>query len=98
GAVLWKMGGSPYTVEGAPYITVENDPLTSFHGQHDARLLADGEISLFDDQSGKPGPARAVIYAVDADAGTATVAWQYQGTSTSSAMGSFRVQPDGSRI
>ncbi len=30
--------------------------------------------------------------------GTATVAWQYQGTTPSLAMGSFRITPDGSRV
>jgi hypothetical protein len=98
GAVLWKMGGATYTVEGAPYITVENDPMTSFRGQHDARLLPEGGVSLFDDQTGTAGPARGVIYSVDVDAGTATMVWQYVGKGTSSAMGSFRVQADGSRV
>ncbi len=98
GAVLWKMGGSTYTKEGAPYIAIENDPMTEFYGQHDARLLPEGGISMFDDQTGHAGPARAVIYSLDVDAGTATMAWQYQGTRVSYAMGSFRMQADGSRV
>jgi hypothetical protein len=99
GAVLWKMGGSTYTKEGAPYITVTNDPEVSFYRQHDARLQPNGDISMFDDQTDKPGPARAVIYSYDVDAGTAMPAWQYvQGTGTIDAMGSFRISADGSRV
>ena len=98
GAVAWKMGGSTYTKENAPYISVQNDPLTSFYGQHDARFLPDGTLSMFDDQEAQPGPARAVIYAYDVTAGTASVVWQYQGTAPSDGMGSFRVSADGSRV
>lgn len=98
GKVTWKMGGSPYTKDGATYLTVTGDPETSFYRQHDARLLPDNQVSLFDDETGMPGPARGVIYTYDLNAGTATFAWQYVGTASSSAMGSFRVLPDGSRI
>ncbi len=98
GAVLWKMGGATYTKDGAPYLAVQNDPLISFYRQHDARFLPDGNISMFDDQSEKPGPARAVIYSYDVAAGTATMVWQYLGTASSGAMGSFRVMDDGSRV
>ena len=98
GAVLWKMGGATYTKDDAPYLAVQNDPETSFYRQHDARFLPNGDISMFDDQSQKKGPARAVIYSYDVAAGTATMVWQYQGTTTSGAMGSFRVMDDGSRI
>ncbi|HEY5240027.1 MAG TPA: arylsulfotransferase family protein [Polyangiaceae bacterium] len=98
GKVLWKMGGTPYTKDGATYLTVTGDPLTSFYRQHDARFLPDNQISLFDDETGMAGPARGVIYTYDVNAGTATFAWQYLGAVSSSAMGSFRVLPDGSRI
>ncbi len=98
GKVLWKMGGSPYTKDGATYLTVTGDPLTSFYRQHDARFLPDNQVSLFDDETAMSGPARGVIYTYDVNAGTATFAWQYLGAVSSSAMGSFRVLPDGSRI
>lgn len=98
GKVIWKMGGSPYTKDGAPYLTVTGDPQTSFYRQHDARFLPNNQVSLFDDETGKPGPARGAIYTYDVSAGTATFAWQYLGAVSSSAMGSFRVLPDGSRI
>ena len=78
GTVLWKMGGAAYTKDGATYIPVA-DP---FFEQHDARLQpgwkatcsgGSGQISVFDDETGLPGPARAVIYDVEvvyADGGT----------------------------
>jgi hypothetical protein len=92
------MGGATYSKEGAPYLTVTGDPETSFYRQHDVRVLPDGTISMFDDHSAEPGVGRAVIYALDLTAGTATMVWQYEGTATTSAMGSFRVLPDGSRV
>ncbi len=98
GAVLWKMGGAKYSKDDAAYVAVVGDPLTSFYRQHDARLLPDGTISMFDDQTETPGPARAVIYSYSLTAGTASVVWAYEGTRTSLAMGSFRILPDGSRV
>ncbi len=98
GEVLWKMGGATYSRDGAPYLAVQGDPETSFYRQHDVRFLPDGTISMFDDQTLMPGPARAVIYSYDVASGTATMVWQYQGTQTSAGMGSFRVLADGSRV
>ncbi len=98
GAVLWKMGGATYSVDNAPYISVVGDPLTSFYRQHDARFLPDGTVSMFDDQTGTPGPARAVIYSYDLTSGTASMVWQYESATSSEDMGSFRVLADGSRI
>jgi hypothetical protein len=78
GSVLWKMGGATLTKDNATYVSVA-DP---FFRQHDARLLpgwsptcsgGTGRISMFDDQSQGPGPARGVVYDVIvglADGGT----------------------------
>jgi hypothetical protein len=98
GDVVWKMGGATYTKDGATYLTVTSDPQTSFYRQHDARFLPNGQISLFDDATSTPGVARGVVYSYDVNAGTATFVWEYQGTVQSSAMGSFRILSDGSRI
>ena len=75
GRVLWKMGGSQASKDGATYVSVA-DP---FALQHDARLQPDwssscmggsGHISLFDDEiSGSAPPARAVVYDVVVGAG-----------------------------
>jgi hypothetical protein len=119
GKVLWKMGGTNSSLDNATYVAVA-DP---FFRQHDARLQpgwspscngGSGQISMFDDESQKPGPARGVVYdvvvgvpdggaaACDAGAGgtagQATVAWQYKGTASSAATGSFRISADGSRV
>ena len=119
GKILWKIGGAKYTKDGATYVPV-ND---AFYGQHDARFLPGwsstcaggcGQISLFDDHSNEPGPARGVVLDVvvgttdggsSADCGTggrgtpgATVAWQYEGKTSSIGEGSFRILADGSRV
>ncbi|MGD0527112.1 MAG: arylsulfotransferase family protein, partial [Polyangiaceae bacterium] len=98
GNVVWKMGGATYTKDGAVYLAVTDDPQGAFYRQHDARFLGNGQISLFDDATDAPGPARGVVYSYDPSAGTASFVWQYTGTVTSAAMGSFRVLADGSRI
>jgi hypothetical protein len=114
GKVLWKMGGKNSSKDLAKFVEVK-DP---FYGQHDARLQrgwdgacngGSGQISVFDDEYGRPGPARAVVYDVVVGAGSdtcghggtpglATVVWQYRGTASSALSGSFRLSSDGSRI
>jgi hypothetical protein len=123
GKVLWKMGGSSASKDGATFVSTSN--ADAFHEQHDARLLPGwspdcyggaGRVSVFDDESTTSTPPRGVVYDVvvgggDAgtgscdggaaeggSAGTATISWQYAGTGTSLAMGSFRVSSDGSRV
>ena len=46
GKVLWRLGGLKSTFKMAPG--------TETAWQHDARMLADGEVSLFDDGSNPP--------------------------------------------
>ena len=125
GGVMWKMGGATATKDKATYVSAA-DP---FFRQHDARLLpgwlpkcngGTGQISMFDDQSQGPGPARGVVYDVivglgdggspaeggcgdggmpeGGSSGAASVAWQYKGSTSSSAAGSFRISADGSRV
>jgi len=109
GKILWKMGppaeidgmaaGRPYSLDGARYITVTDDPLTGFFRQHHARFT-DGGISLFDDRTlaPTPGPDRGIVLSYDTDAGTASVVWQYSGTRTTVGMGSMTVLADGSHV
>jgi hypothetical protein len=119
GNVLWKMGGKVASKDGATYVTVSD----AFYRQHDARLQpgwengckgGTGQVSVFDDEYGRPNPARGVVYdvVVGGDGGTApdggcapsgapgeaTVAWQYAGKVSTPLAGSFRILPDGSRI
>jgi hypothetical protein len=98
GKVRWKMGGVASNKDHAQWIRVEGDSAGGFNRQHDARLLPNGHISLFDDHSDGTAPARGVEYAIDFNTGVAIVAWQYQGRAAVGAMGSFRLYPDGNSV
>ncbi len=98
GQVLWKIGGTSYSKDGADWIQVVGDPETAFYLQHDARFLPNGDISLFDDHGVASGVARAVEYTVDFDAETATVAFEFLGTAQSKYEGSFRRYADGESV
>jgi Arylsulfotransferase (ASST) len=106
--VLWKMGGADSSKDGARFVPVA-DP---FYGQHDARLRQGwsttcggrGEISMFDDETWGPSPARGVVYDVnvgqgggDCGSAAATEVWQFYGQTQAQYMGSFRILADGSR-
>jgi hypothetical protein len=98
GKVVWKLGGTAVNKDGAACIQLVNDPQGGFNLQHDARFRPNGNISLFDDHGASPGVARGVEYAIDHDAGTATVAWQFLGRNASQYEGSFRRYPDGESV
>jgi hypothetical protein len=99
GNIVWKMGGSTFTKDGAAYISIVDDALGGMHGQHDARFgSAEGTVTVFDDETDATGPARALVLSYDVAAGTAKVLWERSGAARSIAMGSFRVLDDGSRI
>ena len=70
GEIIWKLGGTPtpesLTVVGDPY---RADPLGA---QHDARMHADGTLTVFDNGQPRDRPPRAVRFQVDAGARTAT--------------------------
>lgn len=63
GNVVWKLGGTTrpesLTIVGDPVF-----PLYGFGGQHDARMLADGSVTLHDNGSGLGRPPRVVRYAI----------------------------------
>jgi Arylsulfotransferase (ASST) len=71
GNIVWKLGGTttPKSLE------VRNDPHPyTFGGQHDARLLPDGTLTVFDDRTNLAGKTpRAVRYRIDQTSGTATL-------------------------
>jgi hypothetical protein len=71
--IVWKLGGSAQ----AESVTVVDDPVftggSHFGGQHDARLLGDGTLTLFDDGSNLGRAPRAVRYDIDENAHTATL-------------------------
>lgn len=72
GNILWKVGGSTtpqsLTVVGNLY------PQT-FSGQHDARFLSDGTVTVHDNASQEAAPfgARALRFQIDTTARTATI-------------------------
>jgi hypothetical protein len=100
GDVVWKMGGPQFSLDpGTVFLDITGDPQGGPHRQHDARMQPGGaSFSVFDDETGLSGPARAVVYDFDVTTASATMQWQYVGTTTSDDMGSFRISADGSRV
>jgi hypothetical protein len=98
GNVVWKLGGST-TPES---LTLAGDPYNGFIGQHDARMWPDGSASVFDNGADGRGAfirkPRMVRYAIDTNAGTATMVQQIQDPSVSgpaTCCGSARLLPNG---
>lgn len=98
GQIVWKLGGAPFSKDGAQLLEVQDDTEVAFYRQHDARFRPNGDVSLFDDHSFVTGPARGVEYAIDFTAGTARPVWEYRGDANSVATGSFRRYPDGHSV
>jgi hypothetical protein len=70
--VLWQLGGA------RNQFTFIGDPLNGFSGQHSVRVLPNGHFIVFDNGVSNSTPAsRAVEYAVNESARTATMVWQY---------------------
>jgi Arylsulfotransferase (ASST) len=73
GAVLWRLGGrhNQFTIVG--------DPLGGFGFQHDVRVLANGDLTFYDNGLvHSPPQSRAVQYRLDLGAMTATLVWEYR--------------------
>ncbi len=97
GVISWKLGGTPSNHDGAQILSIRNDPEGTISGQHDARFRPGGNVSLYDDHTAAGAAARGVEYAIDTNAGTATLVWQYAAPdgNPGSATGSFRRSADG---
>jgi hypothetical protein len=84
GSVAWKLGGVPRSRS----LTVVGDPLglagDLFRGQHDVRALGDGSVTVHDNgfHPGSVRPPRAVRYAIDTTAMTATLLEQIKDPGT----------------
>jgi hypothetical protein len=74
GAILWKLGGTPtaqsLTVAGDQYAA--SDPDALFSGQHDARILPDGTLTVQDNGTLPLRPVRALRFAINQSTRTAT--------------------------
>jgi hypothetical protein len=96
GDVIWKLGGTPRPES----LSVLNDPEGSypFGGQHDVRLQPDGTVTVYDNNTERPDPPRAVRYAIDEGAGSATLLEQLTDPEAPSSFccGSARRSADGS--
>jgi Arylsulfotransferase (ASST) len=97
GRIMWKLGGTPTPQS----LTILGDPdgATDFGGQHDARVLSNGEISLFDDGTNRDRPPRVLVFRVNPEARTATLVESFTdptGTvTTAPCCGSARRLPGG---
>lgn len=102
GKVLWKLGGNTPTDPATVHFAIRADPFGGPRRQHDARLLPNGNITLFDNQSFHPGgtSSRGAEYALDLTAGTATLVGEWKRTDGQQAfgLGSVRQQSDGSTV
>jgi len=95
GRIVWKLGGKKSTFRlgrGA-----------RFWFQHDAQMLPNGEISLFDDQAGPPQKApssRGLVLRLDAKRRRAAVVSEYRRPADTSAQseGSLQTLPNGNRF
>jgi len=73
GALIWRLGGANNQ------FTFLDDPLGGFNGQHSVRVLENGHLLLYDNGlRHDPPQSRALEYALDLNAMTATLAWEYR--------------------
>ncbi len=68
GNIVWKLGG----VARAESLTFVGDAYSNFGGQHYARILSDGTLTLHDNGTQQNRAPRAVRYTIDPVAKTAT--------------------------
>ncbi|HXX65306.1 MAG TPA: aryl-sulfate sulfotransferase, partial [Bacteroidota bacterium] len=77
GDIIWKLGGKANQFS---FIGEESANAPNFFSyQHDFRRIANGHVTLLDNgNQHKPPYTRAVEYALDESAMTATLVWQYR--------------------
>jgi hypothetical protein len=95
GEVEWKLGGT--AIPQSLAVIGDPDPSLVISGQHDARLLADGTLTLHDNRTLSARKPRAMRFGIDESAGTATVLDQLTdpGAAYSTCCGSARKLPRG---
>jgi len=68
GEIAWKLGGT----ETAESLRIVGDPaVRPFGGQHDARIAADGTLSVYDNGKARPRRPRVAFYRLESDRGRA---------------------------
>jgi hypothetical protein len=68
GNILWKLGGSPRPES----LAFQGDFYSNFGGQHDARLLPDGTLTVHDNGTNRGRAPRAARFALNLSKRTAT--------------------------
>jgi arylsulfotransferase ASST len=94
GHIIWRWGGKNNE------FTFVNDP-DGFNHQHSVRRIANGHVMLFDNGDFHDPPySRAVEYALDETAKTATLVWQYRNSPEAYgfAMGSVQRLANGNTV
>lgn len=96
GRILWKLGGNP----SPESLKVIGDPQGQqpFSGQHDARMLPDGTLTVYDNNTLDGDPPRAVHYRINTGNMTATLIDERTNplAASSGCCGSVAIEPDGS--
>jgi hypothetical protein len=86
GNIIWRLGGKRSS------FTFPNDP-QMFRGQHEARRIANGNITMLDNGGLNPlHPVQAKEYALDMSLMNATLQWSYMEQSTVYSMSTGNVQ------
>jgi hypothetical protein len=94
GEIRWKLGGS----ETGKSLRVVDDPAHKLlGGQHDARIAADGRLSVYDNGKDRPRRPRVVFYRLDLGRGVAVYRGQLNDPTVRSShcCGSARQLEDG---
>jgi len=96
GKLVWRMGGKKNQFH------FENDSIP-FLGQHDARIMKNGNLTVFDNGYGKEESkhnARALEYAIDEKKMTARLVWSFENEQKiiSEATGNMQRLPNGNTL
>jgi hypothetical protein len=83
GNIVWKLGGT----QRPESLTFSGDAYGNFGGQHDARLLPDGTLTVHDNGTYRGRGPRAVRYRINTASKTATALEQVMDPDVSSSLG-----------
>ena len=99
GTVLWKLGGTS-RAESLTLAGTSDSASAIFSGQHDARVLEDGTLTVHDNGTQRNRPPRALRFRIDSAAKTATLLEQVSDSraETSAFAGSARRLPGGNWV